>query len=175
MNKPMKFEDYLAILDKRAIDPEQRVIIDGKSFRVVRRIEVDPKKIYDRRYDEKNREARAAKKKQWRADNPDKVKAQSEARYNRNYHKPFIAVDFEGQNFPDHDERDASGNVYPLHRVTLCGAGGWARTYSASDLAQGIGSPLLGSELVPYWLEAEKDEWLGSDEIRELRFVRIQL
>jgi hypothetical protein len=31
----MQFEDYLAIMDKRAIDPEQRVIIDGKSVRVL--------------------------------------------------------------------------------------------------------------------------------------------
>jgi hypothetical protein len=160
MNKPMSVEDYLAIMDKRAIDPEQRVIIGGKSFRALRRIEVDPKKIYQRRYKEKDRAKHAAKTKQWRADNADKVKAQKSAESNRNYHRPFIPVDCEGRDFPGHDKRDASGNVYPLHRVTLCGAGGWARLYSASDLDQGIGSPLLGNELPSSWLECPEGAWL---------------
>jgi hypothetical protein len=90
----MQIEDYFAILDKRAIDPEQRVIVNGKSMRVVRRIEVNPQKIYERRYDEKNREARAAKIRQRRADNPDKDRTQRNAENDRDYHRPFIAIDF---------------------------------------------------------------------------------
>jgi hypothetical protein len=122
MNKSMNIEDYFAILDKRAIDPEQRisVVLNGetKVFRALHRHEINPQKECERRYNEKNREARAAKQKQRRADDPDKVRAYRNAENDRNYHRPFMSIDFEGRNFPGRDEHDASGNVYPLHRVT---------------------------------------------------------
>jgi hypothetical protein len=67
-------------------------------------------------------------------------------------HRPFISIDAEGRKFPGFDEIDAAGNIWPLHRTVLWGAGGWQRNNSSSDLMV-IGlvaatRPLIGSAMM---------------------------
>jgi hypothetical protein len=76
----------------------------------------------------KKREAR--QKKQWRLEHNDNDKALRKADYerarDRNYHRPFVATDFEGMNYADNDvTRD--GVLYPDHGLFLMGTGGMRR------------------------------------------------
>jgi DNA polymerase type B, organellar and viral len=103
----------------------------------------------------------------WKATNPDKVKDQKSRAADRAYHRPFISIDFEGRTFLGQDEHDKKGNVYPLHRVILCGAGGWQRLYTSTELEAGIGLPTLGKECPSYFLGSEDKKALDPVDIIE--------
>jgi hypothetical protein len=165
----MTLEEYFKVFDKRAFDPNEfvTVTIDGKECSVRHVVSTNAKKHADKKYRAKRREEEAARVAEWRKANPDKARTQAEARGNRNYHRPFVAIDAEGQDFPGTDLSDGNGNVYPLHRTVLWGAGGWTRKYSASQLTQGIGDPREGLELKSYWLGDNTKRPRGSDEIIE--------
>jgi hypothetical protein len=181
------FADYLDKARAHAVDPNAFVQEDGKLFRAMTR------KERNQRFRAKNRPAEVARTKAWKAANPGKVEAQKERRSSRDYHRPFVAVDFEGRGFPGFDEVDAvflarveearkeglpepqlrgpdgkaNANAYPLHRATLCAAGGWKRKFTAEAIATGLGSPTEGAELKPEFLEHEDGSPLHSDEIIE--------
>src|SRR5208282_4477986 len=69
------------------------------------------------------RESERERVKEWRLNNRDKTRAQKrEARF-ANYHRPFVAIDSEGQDYPDADVVYDSVR-YPNHRTYLWGAAG---------------------------------------------------
>ncbi len=110
----------------------------------------------------------AARRAKWDAANPDKVaekRKRSAARVaSRSYHRPFIAIDAEGQDFPGFDETDAQGNIYPLHRTILWAMGGWRRKHTAEAIADGA-SPLEGEECPTHLLYHDDRRPLHTDEI----------
>ena len=83
---------------------------------------------------------------QWRASNPDKVRAQKRLERDAHYFRPFVAIDSEGRNYPGEDDifvDEPSGRVlYEKHETYLWGAAAddgrepeWltAQGYSPSD------------------------------------------
>ncbi len=52
--------------------------------------------------------------------------AADKAKLDKSYHRPFVAIDAEGMDFPD-DDRTHNGAVYPKHKTFLWGAKGWKR------------------------------------------------
>lgn len=165
----MTLDEYFKVFDKRAFDPNEfvKVTIGGKECSVRHVASTNAKKYSNKKHRAKHRESEAARVAEWRKGNPDKVRTQAEARGSRNYHRPFVTIDGEGQDFPGADLLDGNGNVYPLHRTVLWGAGGWMRRNSASQLAQGIGDPREGFELKSNWLGDNTKRPPGSDEIIE--------
>ncbi|MFZ0494422.1 MAG: DNA polymerase [Methylocella sp.] len=174
----VSLEEYFERLKARSFDPNERIEIDGKLRRAA---DVYQEGLHRRRqakYGAKNRDAERARVAAWRTENSDKVtawkdansdkiKAQRNRAADRSYHRPFIAIDAEGQNFQGYNEIDKQGNVYPLHRTTLWGAGGWQRLYNSTELAAGIGLPALGKECSSYFLEAEQGEFIDPINIIE--------
>jgi len=129
-----------------------------------------------KRWDEDNSEAR----RDWRADNPDKVAlydrdwkgrnadklaAQHERAKERAYHKPFVAIDFEGQDY-EGDDIKYNGATWRKHRIFLGGAGGWRRAHDPNDLAK-IGDDERRKALMR---EGERlsFDWLGDASKRPL-------
>ena len=55
------------------------------------------------------------------ASNPDKTRAQKRKGRSANYHRPFVAIDSEGQNYPD-DDILYDGVRHPKHETYLWGA-----------------------------------------------------
>jgi hypothetical protein len=49
------------------------------------------------------REQERERVKKWRRDSPDKTRAQKCKARSANYHRPFVAIDSEGQNYPGDD------------------------------------------------------------------------
>jgi len=100
----------------------------------------------------------------WKTLNPLKVRAQKQRERNENYHRPFVAIDAEGCDYPEHDirygeeeyiedgETKSRPIIYPRHRTFLWGAWGWKRASSAHDLAQGKSKPRGGENLPDTWL-----------------------
>jgi hypothetical protein len=73
----------------------------------------------------KNPEKDRAETRSWRAANPDKVRAQKRRETDANYFRPFVAIDSEGQNYPDDDivYQEVGGPVrYARHDTYLWGA-----------------------------------------------------
>jgi hypothetical protein len=97
-----------------------------------------------RKYRGAHPEEIAAARKEWKRENPGKVKAQKSRRAFRDYERPFVAIDFEGRTFLDDDvvyplkdgERVPNSATYPKHRIILGGAGGWARANDPVALAR---------------------------------------
>jgi hypothetical protein len=85
----------------------------------------------------------------WRHANPDKVKERRRLEHDINYHRPFIAIDFEGMNYPGNDI-DHDGVCYPDHGLFLGGASGEHRDKNG------------------VWCE-KPIEWLGYNDKRMLR------
>jgi len=72
-------------------------------------------------FDPEFRERERQRAKKWRRDRPDKVKAQKKKARTENYHRPFVAIDAEGQNYPGEDV--VYDRVrYPRHDTYLWGA-----------------------------------------------------
>jgi hypothetical protein len=132
--------------------PDDLIVMDDGRYRVSPLVLEENRRRSKQAYKEKNREAVRALNAKWKAANPDKVDAQKSRAADRKYHRPFIGIDAEGQNFPGYDEIDKKGNVYPLHRTTLWGAGGWQRLHTSTELAAGIGVPTLGKECPAHFL-----------------------
>ena len=129
-----------------------------------------------RKWDEGNSEAR----RDWKADNPEKL-----ARYNRGwksrnperlaaqrdrakeiaYHKPFVAIDFEGQDY-EGDDIKYNGATWRDHRIFLGGAGGWRRAHDPNELAK-IGDDERRKALMREG-EALSFDWLGDASKRPL-------
>ena len=172
MHEDLSLNDYLERLNARDIDPNEFVAESGKLVRAARRREAK------QRHRTKNRKNELTRVTTWKGKNPDKVDAQRNREADRNYHRPFIAVDAEGQDFPGFDEVDTTfmatveealkaglpepqkrnpdgtpaSNVYPLHRTILWAAGGWKRSHTSTELVAGIGKPTLGEECPAYFL-----------------------
>ncbi len=66
------------------------------------------------------REKERERVKEWRLKNRDKTRAQKRKARSVNYHRPFVAIDSEGQNYPDDIVYD--GVRYPKHETYLWGA-----------------------------------------------------
>jgi hypothetical protein len=71
--------------------------------------------------DDAFREAERHRVKEWRRKRPDKVKAQKKKARAENYHRPFVAIDAEGQNYPGADIL-YDGVRYPRHDTYVWGA-----------------------------------------------------
>ena len=67
------------------------------------------------------REAERQRVRVWRRKNPDKARAHKRAARSANYHRPFVAIDSEGQNYPGADIV-YDGVRYPRHDPYLWGA-----------------------------------------------------
>jgi hypothetical protein len=67
------------------------------------------------------RQAERERARDWRRNYPDKAKAQKKKERSANYHRPFLAVDSEGQNYPGEDIV-YDGVRYPRHDTYLWGA-----------------------------------------------------
>jgi hypothetical protein len=67
------------------------------------------------------RESERERAREWRRQHPDKVKTQKKKARTENYHRPFFAVDAEGQNYPGGDIV-YDGVRYPRHDTYLWGA-----------------------------------------------------
>ena len=67
------------------------------------------------------REQERERVKKWRRENPDKTRAQKRKARSANYHRPFVAINSEGQNYPDGDIL-YDGVRYPRHDTYLWGA-----------------------------------------------------
>jgi hypothetical protein len=72
--------------------------------------------------DDAFREKERERVKAWRLQNRDKTRAQKRKARSADYHRPFVAIDSEGQNYPDHDILYDSVR-YPKHETYLWGAG----------------------------------------------------
>ncbi len=66
------------------------------------------------------RETERERAREWRRERPEKAKAQKRKARSENYHRPFVAIDSEGQNYPGADII-YDGVRYPRHD-TICGA-----------------------------------------------------
>jgi hypothetical protein len=71
--------------------------------------------------DDAFREKERERVKKWRLENRDKTRAQKRKARSANYHRPFVAIDSEGQNYPD-DDILYDGVRYPKHETYLWGA-----------------------------------------------------
>jgi hypothetical protein len=67
------------------------------------------------------REAERQRAREWRRNHPEKAKAQKRKARSENYHRPFVAIDSEGQNYPGADII-YDGVRYPRHDTYLWGA-----------------------------------------------------
>ena len=67
------------------------------------------------------RETERKRAREWRRKRPDKVKAQKKKARAENYHRPFVAIDAEGQNYPGADIL-YDGVRYPRHDTYVWGA-----------------------------------------------------
>ena len=71
--------------------------------------------------DDAFREKKRERVKEWRLNNRDKTRARKRKARSANYHRPFVAIDSEGQNYPD-DDILYDGVRYPKHETYLWGA-----------------------------------------------------
>ena len=67
------------------------------------------------------RESESERVSEWRRNNPDKARAQKAKARAANYHRPFVAIDTEGQNYPGGDIV-YDGVRHPRHDIYLLGA-----------------------------------------------------
>jgi hypothetical protein len=105
VHEDLSLNDYLERLNARAIDPNEFVAESGKLVRAARR------KESDQRYRVKNRKNETARKSKWREKNPHKDHALRTREADRDYHRPPIGIDAEGQDFPEplaHHLKDSS-------------------------------------------------------------------
>jgi hypothetical protein len=106
------------------------------------------------------------------------VKRAEQRRRIKKNHRPFIAIDTEGMNFPGEDAimskkienargvQEAVEDTYPDHRLILVGAGGWRRTHSATSLSDNPRlSPTEGTETEFHWLGTDDKRPLSSEEL----------
>jgi len=114
-------------------------------------------------YREQNREAERERTRNWKRANPDKVKEQKRRELDCDYHRPFVAIDAEGQDYPGEDivrpdpyDPDRE-NVFRKHRTFLWGAKGWAR----DDLNSGP----AGKDTEAHWLGTPDKAELKSRQI----------
>jgi len=140
----------------------------------------NPEKVREslRAYVERNSDKVRESKRISEKNNPETVKRKEKRRNDRNYHRPFVAIDAEGMTIPGHDivvphkEPLVDGSVairetvYPEHRTILWGAQGWRRTYSSTELDDNPASPRTdGAET--------EAQWLGHDDKRPLPSLEI--
>src|ERR1700730_5395219 len=97
---PEYIEDYLKRAAEHLIDPNETAVIEGEKYRVIDLVQSGRRRLYNRAYRNKNRETERARTAAWKDANPDKLKAQKTRASDRAYHRPFIAIDAEGQDFP---------------------------------------------------------------------------
>ncbi len=154
----------------------------------------NPDKV--REHNKKQNERRTGQIKAWKDANPSNVQKHEKRRGDRNYHRPFVAIDAEGMDIEcdyeirKHNVVDTLGNpvarhdiiphdqlkeiershpdenVYPKHRTILWGAKSWRRSYTASQLAD---NPILSRTNG----ECTQDYWLGSADKRPLSSLEI--
>jgi hypothetical protein len=105
--------------------------------------------------DDAFREAERHRVREWRRKGPDKVKAQKKKARAENYHRPFVAVDSEGQNYPGEDIL-YDGVRYPRHDTYLWGAAtddgrppSWLMAAQTSGLDK---RPLTAFEILDWFL-----------------------
>jgi len=110
----------------------------------------------------------------------EKIKAQKARRFDRSYHRPFVAIDFEGMKYPGEDIA-YSGALKPVakHRAFLGGAMGWRRSLDPVALKRLAESdPHAHAKALrngsPIMLENGQDaDWLGDETRRPLGTVEI--
>lgn len=150
------------------------VSIGDKVYRIVRHVaeitHADYRRFHNRIYKAAHPETVKAGKARYKAAHPEAKRRETE----RNYHRPFIAIDAEGMDYPGENEEvrhiDDHGieriDIYPKHRTFLWGAKGWSREVrrrlTETDIANGTG--LRGAETHADWLGVDKTP-LSSREI----------
>ena len=92
-----------------ALDARQKRLLSKAAYRARRSTDVA------------FRETERERAREWRRQRPDKVKAQKKKARAENYHRPFVAIDAEGQNYPG-AEIVYDGVRYPRHDTYLWGA-----------------------------------------------------
>ena len=112
-----------------------------------------------------NREKVALYRRDWKAANPEKLAAQKERAATRHYHRPFVSIDFEGQDYPGDDIKYRE-TIWPKHRIFLGGAGGWRRTHDAIALRE-MKDDAARAEAMREG-ESLAFEWLGDESKRPL-------
>jgi hypothetical protein len=78
------------------------------------------------------REAERERVREWRRKRPDKVKAQKKKARAENYHRPIVAIDAEGQNYPGADVL-YGGVRHPRHETYL-----WVRRPMMAGRLRGL-------------------------------------
>jgi hypothetical protein len=108
----------------------------------------------------------------------EKIKAQKARRFDRSYHRPFVAIDLEGMEYPG-DDIQYAGATYPKHRAFLAGAMGWRRNLDAIAL-KGLAEsdPDVHAKALrdgaPIMLEnGQEADWLGDETRRPLTSVEM--
>ena len=91
------------------LSPQQKRLASKAAYRA--------RRSADDAFREKERE----RVKAWRLQNRDKTRAQKQKARSANYHRQFVAIDSEGQDYPDHDIL-YDGVRYPKHETYLWGA-----------------------------------------------------
>jgi len=106
------------------------------------------------------RESERQRAKEWRRKYPDKARAQKRAARSANYHRPFVAIDSEGQDYPDADIV-YDGVRYPHHGTYLWGAAaddGRAPTWlMAAGTAAQDKRPLGAVEILDWLLDLKSE------------------
>jgi hypothetical protein len=100
------------------------------------------------------READRQRARKWRHDHPEKAKAQRRKAREKNYHRPFAAVDAEGQGYPGADVV-FDGVRYPRHDTYLWGAasdGGSAPSWLMAPETRGLDKHPLDATHILDWL-----------------------
>ncbi len=105
-----------AVADLPSADGESAADLSTRQKRLLSKAAYRARRSADDAFREKERE----RVKEWRLKNPDKTRAQKQAARSANYHRPFVAIDSEGQNYPG-DDILYDGVRYPKHDTYLWG------------------------------------------------------
>ena len=100
------------------------------------------------------REVERERAREWRRKNPDKTRAQKNKARSINYHRPFVAIDSEGQDYPG-DDVVHDGVRYRQHGTYLWGAAAdesRAPTWLTAAATQGKNKPPLNATAILDWL-----------------------
>lgn len=96
-----------------------------------------------------------------------KTGQKSRARH-RNYHKPFVAIDFEGQDYPG-DDREYLNTNYIKHRAFLMGAAGCKRLHDSVTLARVRHTDKARFDAMAKEFETLDFDWFGNEDKGPLR------
>jgi hypothetical protein len=104
--------------------------------------------------DDSFREAERQRAREWRRNHPEKARAQKRKARSENYHRPFVAIDSEGQNYLGADIT-YDGVRYPRHDTYLWGAAsddGRAPSWLMAPETSGLDKRPLDAVQILDWL-----------------------